>query len=305
MDVSRLLSLSPGRITGLYLIFGLAWIGTTDWLVVTLLDSQGAIRWAQTIKGWLFVFLSALLILGLTSLREEQLDHSKQRIETAMEQLQVMHRVFRHNIRNDVTVIRGYIEVVLKQLSEPTHRDRLQTARDVADDLSTTGEKITVVDRTDLSPSSDTQIDVVELVETEVDSIRRRYPDATVTTVLPADAAIRGDSSLRHAIREILENAIEHNHRPESDRLVSVSVSRTVDAVEVTIEDNGPSIDPEEIEPVRTREETPLTHASGIGLWLTNWLVNRHDGDVLFDADDTGTTVTFDFRLPERSIITT
>lgn len=48
-----------------YLVFGLIWIFTTDRIVEWMWAESGSVARAQTLKGWLFILLSTLLILIL------------------------------------------------------------------------------------------------------------------------------------------------------------------------------------------------------------------------------------------------
>ena len=104
---TKLVKLSALKIAGSYLVFGVLWIGISDRVVLQIARTQSELLWMQSIKGWLFVALSGLLVFGLVSARETQLHNTQNRLRTATEQLQVIHRVFRHNLRNELTVIRG------------------------------------------------------------------------------------------------------------------------------------------------------------------------------------------------------
>lgn len=55
----------------IYLIFGFLWIVFTDSLVHTLVESQEHLRTFQTLKGWLFVFLSACVIFTLVCIHHQ------------------------------------------------------------------------------------------------------------------------------------------------------------------------------------------------------------------------------------------
>lgn len=54
------------RVTLGYAIFGTLWVFFSDRLVDRLLDDQDAITFLQTLKGWLFVALSSLVVLLIT-----------------------------------------------------------------------------------------------------------------------------------------------------------------------------------------------------------------------------------------------
>lgn len=126
--IQRLLRLSPSKIAGSYIVLGVAWILVTDQLVQSIADSQTALVQLQTAKGWLFFAGSGLLILGLTLTRERQVEDTKRRLSTSTQQLQVLHRIFRHDIRNDLNVVQGNIDMLLETVEESTRRDRLKAA---------------------------------------------------------------------------------------------------------------------------------------------------------------------------------
>lgn len=127
--IQGFLRLSPARITGSYIIVEVIWILLSDWLVAMVSESQVVLTQSPTAKGWLYIAGSGLLIFGLTRTREHQVRKSQQQLEMSNQQLQVLHRIFRHNIRNDLTVIQGHIDMVLESLQDATERNRLITAK--------------------------------------------------------------------------------------------------------------------------------------------------------------------------------
>jgi signal transduction histidine kinase len=60
--------------------------------------------------------------------------------------------------------------------------------------------------------------------------------------------------------------------------------------VRLTVADDGPGIPKAEIEVIEEGQETPLEHASGLGLWLVQHVVEQSGGDVEFEVED-GTRV--------------
>ena len=96
---------------------------------------------------------------------------------------------------------------------------------------------------------------------------------------------------------------------------VTVQVRREDGDVVVWVMDDGPSIPPHERAVVTgDREPTQSDHGSGLGLWITRWVVEGYGGTVAFEtpaddsqgrrsrggdaaeSDGTGTTVVL--RLP-------
>ena len=293
-----LFSLSPLKITAIYLVFGIVWIVTTDWVVITLFDSPETISLLQTLKGWIFVVLSSALILGMTQLRANQVELAREKLERASQQLQVLHRFLRHNLRNNLTVTRGNIELVEAQLKDSREQSRLATARKTVDEIAKTSEKMRVVDRVDITQAStENDVDLVEVTHGEIKSIREDYPAITISFDAPNNAPIQGNSTLSHAIYELLENAVTHNSNPQGQCMINVTIQRKNGAVVLTIEDNGPGIHDSELKALRAEGETDLIHMSGVGLWLSTWLTEYFGGHLAFESQkEEGTVVKMTFK---------
>jgi signal transduction histidine kinase len=83
-------------------------------------------------------------------------------------------------------------------------------------------------------------------------------------------------AELEAALSELLGNGLKHN--PESDRRLNITVRDDNEWVEIAVTDNGPGINETETKVVTAGTETALEHASGLGLWLVNWIVTRYGG---------------------------
>jgi len=58
------------------------------------------------------------------------------------------------------------------------------------------------------------------------------------------------------------------------------------------VSDDGPGVPDHELAVIDEGAESALEHGSGLGLWLVDWGANTLGGDVTFDVDESGTTVT-------------
>ncbi|SNZ04641.1 Signal transduction histidine kinase [Natronoarchaeum philippinense] len=71
-------------------------------------------------------------------------------------------------------------------------------------------------------------------------------------------------------------------------------------SIELRVADDGPGVPPDERAVLSgEREIDPLHHTSGLGLWLTGWIVSQAGGSIQIDVDD-GTTVVV--RLPATPV---
>ena len=83
----------------IYGIFGVIWIAFSDSVLLYFFDDIEVYRKVQTIKGWLFVFISVMLIYSLVKIRSElyhksikDLQASYQELETVYEELEASNQ---------------------------------------------------------------------------------------------------------------------------------------------------------------------------------------------------------------------
>ncbi|MDR5656161.1 HAMP domain-containing sensor histidine kinase [Halodesulfurarchaeum sp. HSR-GB] len=292
--VRRVLEFTPRRMASGYAVFGSLWVLLSDRIVFATVAAESTLALVQTIKGWVFVGLSATLILGLTRVRERQLEDSRHRAITASQQLQVLHRIFRHNVRNDITVIRGYSQLLQEQFETDRAAAWLEQIRETAGQVIDTSEKLRIVSEVEVSEDRDV-VDLVSIVDGELARFESQFPGVEVTRDLPERLPVQADTSIQYAIREALENAMEHHPDPPAERQISVTGDTSIGAATIEITDNGPGIPVDEVEPIESGDESQLSHGSGVGLWLIAWICQNYGGRVVFEPAD-GTTVALSFE---------
>lgn len=204
------------------------------------------------------------------------------------QRLQVLNRILRHNVRNDMNVVRGMGEQ-LQGRSDDELVNIGETVYECADDLMAVSDKALELDRVFDSRTTVEGVSVDALVEDVVSSLAAQHPAAVINTDVSAETVRTDARMLSLVMEELLTNALEHaGDAPE----VRIGVSRRTDHIEVSVTDDGPGIPREEIDPIIDGEETDLEHASSLGLWLVCWGIHSLDGDVDITTTDGGTTVT-------------
>jgi len=99
------------------------------------------------------------------------------------------------------------------------------------------------------------------------------------------------------ALEQLLENAAAYNDADEPR--VRLGVEADDGRVTIRVADNGPGIPEEERSVVTGQEETPLSHSSGLGLWLVSWVAEASGGELRFEENEPrGSIVAFDLPLP-------
>ncbi|WP_121820601.1 PAS domain S-box protein [Halostella salina] len=212
--------------------------------------------------------------------------------------VEVLNRVLRHDLRNGMNVVKGYAET-LRDAVPPARERAVEAIEERATELSELAEKTRTVQRTLADDREAGPVDAAEAVRDAVDGVGREHPDADVTWSVPDSAPVQADDLFGTAVRQLVENAVVHNDR--SPPSVRVEVDDDGETVVVTVRDDGPGIPTMERELlVEDREITQLRHASGLGLWLVNWVAERADGDLSFaENDPRGTVVTL--RVPRAA----
>jgi signal transduction histidine kinase len=216
------------------------------------------------------------------------------------QRLEVTQRVLRHNLRNDVSVIRSHAE----RLAQNGHHPGAEQIVDTTDDLIDLSEKTRLITRIEgREEMGRVPVDVRERLEEFCTRFREEHPDVTLDCDLPASfaASVQDPLLFDIPVENLIENAIVHND--SDDRQVRVSARHVDDAVYVRIEDNGPEIPEMEHSVLESGSETPLQHGSSIGLWLAYWSVRTAGGTIEFETGDDGNVVTLEFPAAEQMVI--
>lgn len=266
------------------------------WLLLTAHRSLLVpVTGAFSLLGAVFAFLvvsSGERTIGELVRSRDELEQREEEFERLYEVTDVLNRILRHNLRNNMNVILGRSDMLDDGGGSTEHVDAI---KDEARRLVEIGEKARAIhDTLDAEVATDVR-PAESFVSPAVSHVREEFPDASLTIEAEDDPWVAAGALLETAVENVLDNAVRHNDG-------TASVTATIDAadsdsVTVSIADDGPGIHPYEIEAIREHRETPLQHGSGLGLWLASWIVEQYDGEISFaDNEPTGTIVTF--QLP-------
>ena len=219
------------------------------------------------------------------------------------QRLEVANRVLRHNLRNDMNVILGYVDLLSERASSAEQERLAGVVRTKAEDLVTLSEKAhQMVDIQKESRADPERVDIVSVLDPLVAEFREAYPEVAVTVDRPdeADAAIVSKRALTIALRNLIENAAEHNDT--ADLTVEIAVTTEDGRTRIRVSDDGSGLPEMEQAVLQKHTETPLEHSSGLGLWLTYWVVSTTGGEISVDASEgRGTSITLTFQRQQSS----
>ena len=208
----------------------------------------------------------------------------------------VLHRVLRHNLRNDLSIIRGYTKLIAEQLDDDPTAETVLDHIDGLIDLSQKARELKKVTTT----SSERQLtEIGNLIENVAEDITQEYQSASIAVEYDYEIQGRVLQNFDRAIEELIENAVKHS---SDDPSVTVTIDTVPNAIEIQIRDNGPGLPDHEAEVLTSGEETPLAHGSGLGLWLAYWIVTSHDGSIDPEITQYGTTM--NITIPRKPAVT-
>lgn len=203
------------------------------------------------------------------------------------ETLTVLNRVLRHDLRNDMTVVMGYIESVEDRLDDPGLREQLSTARETADELVRKGDTARSIEDflQEHLDSEGREVDLCEVLSKEVESARQNYPDVSFELDTGPCPSVMGNGLLGRVFEIVLGNSVEHN--PGVDVEVVVGVEEFESKVVVKVADNGVGVPDDQKELIFGREEIDqLTHGHGLELFFVDRVVENFGGRVWVEDNE-------------------
>ncbi|WP_144926185.1 PAS domain-containing sensor histidine kinase [Halorubrum salsamenti] len=214
------------------------------------------------------------------------------------QELELLNRIVRHDIRNDMAVVLGWMEMLEDHVDadgEAYLRKILASSEHVVELTEIAHDYVeTVVSDEDLAVEP---VSLRSVLTTELSLREESFPEAkfVVDGSVP-DVSVAADSMLSSVFRNLLNNAVQHNDKETP--LVEVSCELRDDGVDVRIADNGPGIPDDKKEFVFGKGERGLgSPGTGIGLYLVQTLVSQYGGDIrIEDNEPTGTV--FVVELP-------
>jgi signal transduction histidine kinase len=224
---------------------------------------------------------------GQRKKRGEELRCEQKRTRQLNNQLTVLNRILRHDIRNCVSVIFGYTEVDDSALPKTKIRERARELQKISEKAQEIEGVLTN------GPDSVTEIDIASVIREKTHEFETDYPEIAVETELPESAVVQAPARIGAVVEELLENGVKHNDTEEPEltvRIPSATADFQTDGGErseivIQVCDNGPGIPKEELRVLNRGHETALKHTSGLGLWLVQWAVMVVDGQIIYKTN--------------------
>jgi len=213
-------------------------------------------------------------------------------IERQREQrLQVLNRTLRHNLRNDLNVVHGYLELAAERIDDDGIASTLETAEETTTELMELGTKARRFEQA-VANERQSGREAVALREV-VEDLATEPPldEHSIDVDVPASVALETDERLlRIVLANLFESCLEYAEAQPSFE-VRTNGHPSSDFSHVDVRMLGAAIPDHEIAVVEDGQETALNHGSGMGLWFVKWGVSTLGGDVDFETGESESTV--------------
>jgi PAS domain S-box-containing protein len=253
---------------------------------------DGEVRWVREVAELTFDDGRPVEAVGVVHDVTDRKEYER-RLETHNERLDVLQRVARHDIRNRMNVVIGCAADLRRAVDPEAGSERamlLDRIDDAAEQLLDIGRQLRAAEGIVAGDAERRPVDVASLVTDLVAEFAADNPDCEWYVAVPDSLRAWATPAFDLAVANVLENAVEH---ADADRpRIAVVVDDRRSHVELRVVDDGPGIpEVERAVLVGDRERSQVVHASGLGLWLTRWIVGNAGGRLGLAEGRTGGTV--------------
>lgn len=272
------------------------------------------IREAQPLVG---IFLAYYLAVPYRLIQEYKSRWDYQRKNEILLQVEELKtnflRLVTHDLKTPVARIQGLAEMSLRKIGpkiDPQDRENLKHIMNSTDELNhfiTSVLELTKVESNRVRLQLESK-DVNQLIEQALD---RFAPQAEKMNIklesqLEPLFPIKLDTSLiSKVIHNLIDNAMKYS--PQGS-MVTVTTREIGSYVEIAVIDQGIGLSPEEISNLFTRfyraknDRTTLVSGTGLGLYLTKFFIEAHQGRVEVQSEQ-GKGSTFKIFLPTELVL--
>lgn len=210
-----------------------------------------------------------------------------------------------HELRGPITVIRGYLDVLEREMSdrlkgdEPELFDRLTVSANRLSSYVNNILNVAKLDRHHLKVylHEETVHDIYDSIAYDM-KLRAQSQKRLLTVDIPKDLpTVAADrNSIGEVIGNLIDNAIKYSFEGGS---VVVKAEAKGDFVEISVKDNGIGMPPSVIKNLfrkfyRSHRSRDSVAGSGIGLYICRAYINSHGGNMsVRSVENNGSTFTF------------
>ncbi|MFW5965257.1 MAG: sensor histidine kinase [Halodesulfurarchaeum sp.] len=214
-------------------------------------------------------------------------------------QLSLLNRMLQHDLRNDLNVIEGHVQIAREHVDSTGER-YLETAKRATGEAMeltrTAGEFMETIFENQRGTEP---VELGGVLKGQLERIRESYPEVNLQVGnRPAEPVrVVANEMLGSVLRNLLVNAIVHNDKEVPE--ITVSVEKQGERIQLRVADNGPGVPEDRKADLFGQGEKGLeSSGTGIGLYLVHTLIETYGGDVwIADNDPEGAVFVVELRV--------
>ncbi len=208
-------------------------------------------------------------------------------IDRREQRVGVLNRVLRHNLRNDLNVVRSHAELMREASDDAEVGESADAILDATDRLMDIAEEAKQIEKS-VGNGGDTRvpIDLSRAIEEAAARTRTRHPGVAVVRGVDEPTWVESSEQLEFALAELFE-ALASMADDGAKILVEIDEAcSTASRRCLVVQCDGADLPKSEVQALLQGKETQLSHGSGLGLWLVNWIVELSGGSLSFQTTD-------------------
>jgi|APHM01.1.fsa_nt_gi PAS domain S-box len=218
--------------------------------------------------------------------------------------LQVLQRVIRHNIRNDITKLRGFLDLTIGADDHESRQTHGSNIHEVLDNWEMITEKTQQIQKLIQKQGTGTEfIDAKSGLDGIVERLKSSKAHSSVCLETTETVSVDMPNVVLVAVDELVQDFTRgvDNTSVDTDTAININVELVISeadwvTIRVTADRLISNIKSAVLE---SGEETQLEHAKGLSLWLVNVVIMQAGGSIAVERTDNNTIVTI--RIPTRS----
>ncbi|MFX1535670.1 MAG: ATP-binding protein [Promethearchaeota archaeon] len=223
---------------------------------------------------------------------EEKLQRASATVEDLNESLRIVNSILRHDLLNDLTIIRGLLEIYKLEKNE----NNLEKAYKITDKSVALITRMRELEHLILHDEALKPFNAREIVETVVSN----YADSGIEINIKGEGIVLADPALESTIGNVIQNTLVHANTERID----ITIDEQEDWCDIRIADYGIGI-PDEI---KSKIFEPgfkygKTGHMGLGLYIVNQVIKRYGGTLWIENNiPNGTVFVLKLKTPDKRI---
>jgi two-component system, sporulation sensor kinase D len=207
-----------------------------------------------------------------------------------------------HEIRNPLTSIQGFLKLIKQNVSSEMNQTIANYLKIIDDEFESISMQITgflSFSRNREHDESYDNVSLIQIIDSVVSMLNPRliHEDIMFVKKYKKDKMIRVQKrGIQQVISNLLNNAVDALLEVSHKREITLSMKEDDDNVYLYILNNGPKI-PDDIQDLLfTPFVTNKSSGTGLGLTICKQIMQKNDGDILFNTNEKETAFILSFK---------